>query len=990
MVKAYLRYEQRDTFGVVASPNSNIIYDASGALAITSALERVSIWNIKQGSLVQQLKGSSNDKAEVTCLTLSDDGKYVAVGYEDGNVRVWELSQGDCIVTLHGHKGAITALAFNSTGTLLASGSRDTDIVVWDIVGESGLYRLRGHKSEVTALRMLRHSKHIISSSKDTFVKFWDMDTQFCVHTIVGHRNEVWSFDVDAKETRMITGSSDGELRVFILTCNDAAHQEAKDFLASVPEDEIKRRSLPSSTKDILAVQMGSLARKSRQRTVMVRFNPRGTLLACQNADKTIELFQVRDRDSIKKRMKRRAARQREKINKQAASGNTMNMMPDGKKPTVAVFRIPEDEFAALHTMRTSKKIRSFCFCPTIGLPTRLSRTELAKFDRIMVSHHNNSAAVYDMKISTKIKADDTPYTKVNSLGRAGHRAGVRSLALSHDDNLLLSTSNDQLKVWNLNTRNCIRTLDSGYGLCSLFAPGSRHALVGTKEGNIEIWDIGAATLVQKIKAHDGPVWSMDLRPDSRGIATGGGDKELKFWEFELVSLDNSPSSAKQLSLLHTRTLKLTDDILCVKHSADGKLIAVGLLDATIKLFYEDSLQFFVSLYGHKLPVLSIDISSDSTLLISGSADKNVRIWGMDFGDCHKSLFAHQDFVMGVKFVPDTHYFFSIGKDRALNYWDADKFEQIMSLPGYHHAEVWGLAVANAGNMVVTSGNDRSIRLWEETDEMLFLEEEREKKLQELFDEDALIEQKMPGAADGSGLVEEKSTAVVNPKGKASMENLKAGEKIMEILDIATDEEARWDKYNADVRQMARRKLEHRSGLQRMIEEASGMAETLDKEVARPAPNIYLRGRSVDQYVLDMLLSIRRSHLEEALMVLPFDYAVTLIKYLQRFIETSQRVELAVRCALFLISIHQNQIVANSSVLQSLVKLKRSTRERLQQQKDMIGFNLAALRMLQRQFQDSSNAYFFGDRAKSTKTKSIETGGPKTKRHSGARKRVKL
>ena len=56
-----------------------------------------------------------------------------------------------------------------------------------------------------------------------------------------------------------------------------------------------------------------------------------------------------------------------------------------------------------------------------------------------------------------------------------------------------------------------------------------------------------------------------------------------------------------------------------------GKLLAVALLDCTMKVFFADSLKFWLSLYGHKLPVLSMDISSDSTLLVSGSADKNLK-----------------------------------------------------------------------------------------------------------------------------------------------------------------------------------------------------------------------------------------------------------------------------------------------------------------------------------------------------------------------------
>lgn len=72
----------------------------------------------------------------------------------------------------------------------------------------------------------------------------------------------------------------------------------------------------------------------------------------------------------------------------------------------------------------------------------------------------------------------------------------------------------------------------------------------------------------------------------------------------------------------------------------------MSLLDFSVKIFYSDSDKQFLSLYGHKLPVLSLDISTDNALIVTGSADKNVKIWGMDFGNCHKSIFAHQDSIM--------------------------------------------------------------------------------------------------------------------------------------------------------------------------------------------------------------------------------------------------------------------------------------------------------------------------------------------------------
>jgi len=68
----------------------------------------------------------------------------------------------------------------------------------------------------------------------------------------------------------------------------------------------------------------------------------------------------------------------------------------------------------------------------------------------------------------------------------------------------------------------------------------------------------------------------------------------------------------------------------------------MALLDNSIRSKFCDSNKLHMNFYGHKMPVLSIDISSDDILMASASADKYIRIWGMDFGDCHRALLAHK------------------------------------------------------------------------------------------------------------------------------------------------------------------------------------------------------------------------------------------------------------------------------------------------------------------------------------------------------------
>ncbi|ETN78218.1 WD domain, G-beta repeat protein, partial [Necator americanus] len=99
----------------------------------------------------------------------------------------------------------------------------------------------------------------------------------------------------------------------------------------------------------------------------------------------------------------------------------------------------------------------------------------------------------------------------------------------------------------------------------------------------------------------------------------------------------------KRLSLRETRILELPDEGLCCAVSPDGKFVVVGMLDNTAGVYFSDTLKFFISLYGHSLPVTCVTVSPDSKLVVTGSADKSIKIWGLDFGDCHKSFHAHDD-----------------------------------------------------------------------------------------------------------------------------------------------------------------------------------------------------------------------------------------------------------------------------------------------------------------------------------------------------------
>lgn len=64
---------------------------------------------------------------------------------------------------------------------------------------------------------------------------------------------------------------------------------------------------------------------------------------------------------------------------------------------------------------------------------------------------------------------------------------------------------------------------------------------------------------------------------------TTGNDKSIKLWRLELVTPPNL--DRKVLSLLHYKSLEV-DDAHCAKVSPDNKLLAVALIDSTIRIYF--------------------------------------------------------------------------------------------------------------------------------------------------------------------------------------------------------------------------------------------------------------------------------------------------------------------------------------------------------------------------------------------------------------------
>ncbi|XP_076850458.1 WD repeat-containing protein 3 [Brachyhypopomus gauderio] len=927
LTRQYLRYGTSAVFGVIGSHRSNMVFvtlrgGERGRYVAVGACEHVFIWDVRKAEKVLILEGK---KHAVTYLSASPDGVHLAVGYEDGSVRIFSLLSGESNVSFNGHKSAVTVIRYDSLGARLVTGSRDTDVIVWDVINECGLYRLKSHKDSITQALFLKTKNLLVTSSKDSFVKWWDLDTQRCFKTMVGHRSEVWGMVLLNQDSRLLTGSADSELRVWDIDyleedreVGEPREKKGKSLDDDDDDDDDEENNDEGSSEKIeerilSCKKAGSVLREARDRVVSLTTDARANFIACHGLESTLEIFAVIPEEEVQKKMERKLKKARKKARAEGGAG-------EAAEPVVK--RTLRDEVQKVASIKASSKIRSLDFL--------LSPSGELKLALLL---QNNTVEVFALKT----KEENPAATKTSRLTLAGHRTDVRTLAFSSDNIALLSASAETVKVWNRATLQVVRTMECEYALCSMFVPGDRQIIIGTKSGNIQIFELASGSLLESVAAHQGALWSVCLSPDQRGIVTGGADKTVKFWDFELIK-DNESGPNKRLTVKHTRTLQLDEDVLCVRYSPDQRLMAVSLLDCTVKIFYTDTLKFFLSLYGHKLPVLCLDISHDSTLIATGSADRNVKVWGLDFGDCHRSMFAHDDSVMFLQFVPKTHLFFTAGKDRKIKQWDADKFVHIQTLEG-HHGEVWCFAVSPSGDHIVSSSHDKTLRLWERTREPIILEEEKEMEREAEFEESLAKgdEPVVPGEAGGE----------VEPAGRKTVETVKAAERIMEAIELYREE--------------TKKLQEHKAA----CEEAGRELPPLKMN-----PLLVAFGSiSPSRYVLDVIRKVRSSELEVSLLVLPFSYVPDLLTLFSSFVQQGLEVELVCRCLFFLLRIHFGRITSNQMLLSVIDDLRTNTIAKVREIRDLLGFNSAGLQFLQREIESREDVMFFAEAMDSFKGK---------------------
>ncbi|KEP46264.1 putative vegetative incompatibility protein HET-E-1 [Rhizoctonia solani 123E] len=256
------------------------------------------------------------------------------------------------------------------------------------------------------------------------------------------------------------------------------------------------------------------------------------------------------------------------------------------------------------------------------------------------------------------------------------HTAGGIDVEFSKD-NVVSGFGDGVIIVCSAQSGEVLRSLTvaPGHEIGSIaFSPNGKFIATGSKldsSSEINLWDAQTGIRVLGLFTFTDPdefIPSVLFSPDSNRIAAHSWSEHCP-----IIVLDASDGRN-----LFGRLDGHTSFVCSASYSPDGALIASGSTDNTVIVWdaYTGS-KLLGPLVGHSDRVDSVSFSPDSTRLISGSDDGTIRIWDVQTGATLLELpHGHEQVISSVAYSPDGTRILTLSWDKSVRIHDARSAEE--------------------------------------------------------------------------------------------------------------------------------------------------------------------------------------------------------------------------------------------------------------------------------------------------------------------------
>lgn len=200
------------------------------------------------------------------------------------------------------------------------------------------------------------------------------------------------------------------------------------------------------------------------------------------------------------------------------------------------------------------------------------------------------------------------------------------------------------------------------------------------------------------LKGHRVSAQSTAFSPDGRLIASGSQDNTIKIWD---------SATGSEVLTLHGHK----HGISSLAFSPDGKQILSGSYDNTIRVWDVATGVEVRKLRGDQ-GVRSVAFGPKGKRIVSGGWERIVKVWDTESGAEVVTLRGHQGCVRSAVFSPNGKRIVSASDDQTIKIWDAESGTEIITLQG-HQGNVTSVAFSPDGEKIVSASNDKTVKVWD-------------------------------------------------------------------------------------------------------------------------------------------------------------------------------------------------------------------------------------------------------------------------------------
>ncbi|KAK4511785.1 uncharacterized protein ATC70_003784 [Mucor velutinosus] len=314
-------------------------------------------------------------------------------------------------------------------------------------------------------------------------------------------------------------------------------------------------------------------------------------------------------------------------------------------------------------------------------------------------SRKNNKALVTPSTSSTNLKLYQNHLKlgrrwltgKVDTRFLQGHSDSIYCLSWIDQDTLVSGSRDKTLKVWNVKTNQCTRTVENehdGSILCMRVNKDRSLLLTGSSDATCTIWSLPDLAPIRKLRGHGHSVLDVCFVHGNR-IVTASRDHTLRLW--------NQDTGEEILHMLgHTNSVNAVETV-------DEHRVVSASGDATLKLWDVATGECIRTLQGHRLGLACVRY--DGKHLYSGGLEGKIKVWDVESGKCINTLLGHVGMIRSLDCI---HGRIVTGSyDRTLKVWDTKTGACILSFQSGHSN--WIFNVLSSGTRIVSSGQEKRI-----------------------------------------------------------------------------------------------------------------------------------------------------------------------------------------------------------------------------------------------------------------------------------------